>query len=113
MFVTAIHSNNVVLTTNVRIPHNVVLTINVRVPISTLSKQQNEYIVPVLFDFVYETRQPPRCHADAPCKSSLSFLKSPLLTDTELYTGFRVSFVEKLFDKMVSFNMLVYNCRCI
>ena len=30
-----------------------------------------------------------------------------------LHTGFRVSFVEKLFDKMVSFNMLVYNCRCI
>ena len=68
------------LTINVRIPYNVVLTINVKVPISTLSKQQDEYIVPVLFDFVYETRQPPRCHADAPCKSSLSFLKSPLLT---------------------------------
>lgn len=92
MFVTVIHSNNVVLTINVRIPYNVVLTINVRVPynvvltinarvpVSTLSKQQNEYIVPVLLDFVYETRQPPRCHADAPCKSSLSFLKSPLLT---------------------------------
>ena len=68
------------LTINVRVPYNDVLTINARVPVSTLSKQQNEHVVPILFDFVYETRQPPRCHANAPWKSSLSFLKSPLLT---------------------------------